>query len=167
MIKRSQSSLKKLFKEAPRCWLMKSEPGNYSIDDLKKEKKCLWDGVRNYQARNFMMRDMLKGDDVLFYHSNTKVPAIVGLARVSSTCAKPDPTQFDPQSQYFDPKATKDKPIWYCVEVAFEKKLGKPITLSDLKAHKGLKDMWVIKKGMRLSIQPVAKKDLQTLLKMM
>ena len=156
-----------VLQDRPRCWLMKSEPGNYSIDDLQKEKSCLWDGVRNYQARNFMMRDMQKGDDVLFYHSNTKEPAIVGLARVASTCAKPDPTQFDSQSQYFDPKATLEKPIWYCVKVQFRKKLKKAITLSTLKARKDLKTLWVIKKGMRLSIQPVTKKEFQVLLKIM
>ena len=148
----------------PQCWLMKSEPGNYSIDDLKKDKTCLWDGVRNYQARNFMMKDMKKGDRVLFYHSNTKLPAVVGLAQVISKHAIPDPTQFDPQSQYFDAKATEEKPIWHCVRVQFQKKLQKPILLSEMKSHKGLKNLWVIKKGMRLSIQPVSKKDYQTLL---
>ena len=158
-------SFQKLIKKPSRysCWLMKSEPTNYSIDDLKKEKFCLWDGVRNYQARNFMMRDMKKGDDVLFYHSNVKIPAIVGLAKVVSDCAIPDPTQFDPQSQYFDKKATRSKPIWYCVQVQFQKKLQKPITLFELKSHKKLTSLWVIKKGMRLSVQPVTQKDCETL----
>ena len=149
-----------------RFWLMKSEPTNYSIDDLRREKTCLWDGVRNYQARNFMMKDMQKGADVLFYHSNTKVPAIVGLAKVVSFVAIPDVTQFDPKSQYFDKKATFEKPIWYCVKVKFQKKLKNPISLAQLKSHKDLKSLWVIKKGMRLSIQPVTKEDFQVLLKM-
>lgn len=160
------SPLKKSFKQPLQhsSWLMKSEPTNYSIDDLKREKVCLWDGVRNYQARNFMMKDMKKGHDVFFYHSNIKIPAIVGLAKVISEHAIPDPTQFNPQSQYFDKKATPNKPIWYCVQVRFQKKLQKPIILSELKSHKKLTSLWVIRKGMRLSVQPITQKDCQTLL---
>ena len=99
-------------------WLMKSEPDVFSIDDLKKQKQTTWDGVRNYQARNFMMNDMQVGDLVLFYHSNAKPPGIAGLATVSKK-AEPDPTQFDKKSEYFDPKATKEKPRWFCVKVKF------------------------------------------------
>ena len=137
-------------------WLMKSEPTNYSIDDLKKEKECLWDGVRNYQARNFMMKDMKIGDEVLFYHSNTTPPGIVGLAAVSKK-AVPDDTQFDKKSKYYDKKATHLKPIWYCVHVKFKKKLKTPITLPQIKLHQELRQMMVAKKGSRLSVQPVTK----------
>ena len=98
---------------------MKSEPTTYSIDHLKKDKKTIWDGVRNYQARNFMMQDMKVGDTVLFYHSNAEPPGVSGVAKISKA-AIPDPTQFDKKSKYFDPKATKEKPRWFCVEIAFQ-----------------------------------------------
>ena len=136
---------------------MKSEPLTYSIEHLKKDKKALWDGVRNYQARNFM-RDMKPGDKVLFYHSNTNPPGIAGLAQVSRSIV-PDPTAFDKNSLYFDPKSTKEKPRWFCVEVQFEKAFSKLISLEDLRKEKPLKDMLVLKKGQRLSVQPVTKKE--------
>lgn len=144
-------------------WLMKSEPTNYSIDDLAKEKKCMWDGVRNYQARNFMMKDMTVDDEVLFYHSNATPPGIFGLATVSKK-AVPDDTQFDKKSKYFDKKATPSKPIWYCVCVKFKKKLNVPITLPQIKLHKELRKMVVAKKGSRLSIQPVTKNHYSVIL---
>ena len=102
-------------------WLMKSEPNTYSIDDLKKDAKTIWDGVRNYQARNFMMRDMQVGDTVLFYHSSADPSGVSGIAKVSRK-ALPDPTQFDKKSKYYDPKSTKEKPRWYCVEVSYQEK---------------------------------------------
>ena len=136
---------------------MKSEPLTYSIEHLKKDKKALWDGVRNYQARNFM-RDMNPGDKVLFYHSNTNPPGIAGLAQVFRSIV-PDPTAFDKNSPYFDPKSTKEKPRWFCVEVRFEKAFSKLISLEDLRKEKPLKDMLVLKKGQRLSVQPVTKKE--------
>jgi predicted RNA-binding protein with PUA-like domain len=105
-----------------RHWLMKSEPDAFSIDDLQRAGIEPWNGVRNYQARNFMRDGMQVGDGILFYHSNTKVPGIVGLARVASA-AYPDETQFDPGSDYFDPKATRENPRWMLVDVAFERKL--------------------------------------------
>ncbi len=144
-------------------WLMKTEPTNYSIDDLKKEKECMWDGVRNYQARNFMMKDMRVGDEVLFYHSSAIPPGIVGLATVSKE-AVVDDTQFDKKSKYYDNKATPAKPIWYCVYVKFKKKLKIPITLSHIKQHKELRKMMVAKRGSRLSIQPVTKDQYNTIL---
>jgi predicted RNA-binding protein with PUA-like domain len=141
-------------------WLMKSEPEVFSINDLEKVKSTLWEGVRNYQARNFMMKDMAIGDQVLFYHSNAEPPGIAGVAVVHKT-AVPDPTQFDKKSEYYDKKATVDKPIWYCVEVKYLKKFKNIFSLSDIRADKNLKNMLVIQKGSRLSIQPVDKKDFQ------
>lgn len=144
---------------------MKSEPDVFSIDDLKNQKQTTWDGVRNYQARNFMMNDMQVGDLVLFYHSNAKPPGIAGLATVSKK-AEPDPTQFDKKSEYFDPKATKEKPRWFCVKVKFKEKFKDLIPLEEIKSEKALKDMLVVQKGQRLSIQPVKEKDYKHILKM-
>jgi len=145
-------------------WLMKSEPDVYSIDSLKKEKKCLWDGIRNYQARNFMMKDMEVGDQVLFYHSNHKPPGIAGLAVVSKE-AQPDPTQFDKKSKYFDAKSSKENPRWHCVEVKYKKKFKNYISLDQIRELKSLADMMVIRKGARLSIQPVTQKEFETICK--
>lgn len=141
-------------------WLMKSEPDVFSIETLKKQKTSLWDGVRNYQARNFMMNDMKPGDKVLFYHSNAEPPGIAGIAEVSKA-AVPDPSQFDKKSEYFDPKATKEKPRWFCVEVKYVKAFKKLIPLDQIRSDKNLSDMLVIKKGQRLSIQPVSQKDFE------
>lgn len=146
-------------------WLMKSEPDVFSIDQLKKDKTSLWDGVRNYQARNFMMKDMKKGDQILFYHSNTKPPGIAGLATVSKN-ALPDPTQFMEKSNYYDPKSTKENPRWHCVEVKYKKKFKTYIPLDVVKETKGLEKMLLIRKGQRLSIQPVTEKEFNILCKM-
>ena len=143
-------------------WLMKSEPDVFSIDQLKKDKTSLWDGVRNYQARNFMMKDMQVGDQILFYHSNTKPPGIAGLAKVSQA-ARPDPTQFNKKSEYYDAKSTKENPRWYCVEVQFKKKFKNYIPLDEIRKVKGLEKMLLIKKGQRLSIQPVTEKEFNIL----
>lgn len=145
---------------AKNFWLMKSEPDVYSIDALQKDKKTLWTGVRNYQARNFMMKDMKVGDLVLFYHSNAEPSGIAGLAEVSTTSI-PDPTQFDRKSEYFDPASTKEKPRWYCVEVKYKEKFTAVLSLSDLKAIGGLESMLVLKKGQRLSVQPVTEKEFE------
>lgn len=139
-------------------WLMKSEPDVYSLDHLIKDKSTWWSGVRNFQARNFMMNDMKEGDLVLFYHSSANPPGIAGLAQVSHE-AKPDPTQFDKKSEYFDPRATKEKPLWFCVQVAPLKKFKNFISLDQLRSEKAVKDMLVLKRGQRLSIQPVSEKD--------
>lgn len=147
-------------------WLMKSEPDVFSINDLEKNKTTLWEGVRNYQARNFMMKDMKIGDEVLFYHSNAEPSGIAGVATVSKL-AVPDPLQFDKKSEYYDKKATAEKPIWYCVEVKFKKKFKEVFALSEIKADKNLKDMVVVQKGSRLSIQPVLEKDFKYILKKM
>lgn len=141
-------------------WLMKTEPDVFSIDDLKKNKTTLWEGVRNYQARNFMMKDMQLGDHVLLYHSNAKPSGVAGLAMVSRK-AIPDPTQFDKKSEYFDPKATPEKPIWYCTEVKFVSKFDHFVSLEEIKKDKKLANMMVIQKGSRLSIQPVNKSDFE------
>ena len=111
-------------------WLMKSEPEDYSIDDLKRDGREPWDGIRNYQARNMMRDDMRIGDKVFFYHSNCKEPGIVGISSVASE-PYPDPTQFDPESKYFDPKSDTDNPRWMLVDVEFVRKLKKSITLAD------------------------------------
>lgn len=146
-------------------WLMKSEPDVYSIDQLRKDKTTWWEGVRNYQARNFMMKDMQVGDAVLFYHSNAEPPGVAGLARVSKI-AEPDKTQFDKKSEYFDPKATKEKPNWYCVQVEYVDRFTEIVSLADLRANEKLADMLVLQKGSRLSVQPVDKKHYDTVKKM-
>ena len=148
---------------AKNYWLLKSEPEVYSIDHLKKDKTTWWECVRNYQARNFMMKDMNVGDEVLFYHSNAEPTGIFGLAQVSHK-AEPDETQFDKKSEYYDKKATKEKPIWFCVEIKYKSHLKNPMTLADLKADKKLKDMLVVQRGQRLSVQPVSKNDFEHIL---
>ncbi|MCO5114634.1 MAG: EVE domain-containing protein [Bdellovibrionaceae bacterium] len=146
-------------------WLMKSEPEVFSIDDLKKDKTTLWEGVRNYQARNFMTQEMSIGDEVLFYHSNAKPPGVAGLAKVSKPAA-PDPTAFDKKSTYFEPKATPERPIWECVEVKFVEKFKTLLSLDELREHKALTDMMLLKKGSRLSIQPVTPKQFDYICKL-
>ncbi|WP_426661506.1 EVE domain-containing protein [Rhodanobacter aciditrophus] len=135
-------------------WLMKSEPDAFSIDDLKRKKQEAWDGVRNYQARNYMRDGMRVGDKVFFYHSNCAEPGIVGIAAVA-TGAYPDPSQFDPKSKYFDPGSTRDNPRWMLVDVKFVKKLKRTITLKELQADAALDGMLLLRKGSRLSVQPV------------
>ena len=145
-------------------WLMKSEPNTYSIDDLKKDKKTLWDGIRNYQARNFMMNDMDMGDAVLFYHSNAKPPGVIGLARVSQPY-QPDPTAMDKTSKYFDPRSTKVRPIWHCVEVEYIRKFKRLISLNEIRKEKKLQEMTLLARS-RLSIQPVTKTQFQHICQM-
>src|SRR5690606_34582696 len=140
-----------------RYWLMKSEPDAFSIDDLQRVGVEPWNGVRNYQARNFMRDGMRVGDGILFYHSNTKVPGIVGTATVASP-AYPDDTQFDPRSHYHDPKPTREEPRWFLVDVAFERKLSRTIALDEIKSHAdSLGDEFaLIRRGNRLSVFPVS-----------
>jgi len=135
-------------------WLMKSEPDAYGIDDLKRDRREPWDGIRNYQARNMMRDDMQIGDKVFFYHSNCKDVGVVGVMKVASK-PYPDPTQFDPESNYYDPKSNPDDPRWCLVDVQFVKKLSRTISLAEIKAHPGLDDMILVRKGNRLSIMPV------------
>jgi predicted RNA-binding protein with PUA-like domain len=142
-------------------WLMKSEPTTFSIDDLMACPDGIdhWDGVRNYQARNFLRDEFQKGDRVLFYHSGKK-PAVVGTARVVRK-GYPDHTAWDPQSEHFDPKSTPDYPIWYMVDIRFETKFDAPLPLTGLRRFPELAEMLLLKKGMRLSIQPVARSEFE------
>jgi predicted RNA-binding protein with PUA-like domain len=137
-------------------WLMKSEPDVYGIEDLERDGREPWDGIRNYQARNMMRDDMKIGDEVFFYHSNCEQPGIVGIARVASE-AYPDPTQFDKRSRYFDPKSDKDNPRWCLRDVEFVRRIGRTITLAELKARNDLDGLILTRKGNRLSIMPVSK----------
>lgn len=146
-------------------WLMKSEPDVFSIDDLFNKKKSGWDGVRNYQARNYMRDHMKVGDDVLFYHSSCEIPGIAGLAKVSKS-SFPDPTQFDPQSKYYDIKATKEIPRWFMVEVEFVEKFQTVISLKEIKEQKELKRMPLVQKGSRLSINLVNENEFKVILKL-
>jgi predicted RNA-binding protein with PUA-like domain len=139
---------------AQRFWLMKSEPGSYSIDDLERDGHTHWDGVRNYQARNFMRDEMRIGDGVLFYHSNASPPGVAGLARVVKE-AYPDPSAQDPGSRYFDPKASEEDPRWFMVEIGFVERFPEIVPLDALKDTPGLEQMLVTRRS-RLSVQPVA-----------
>lgn len=152
-------------KQNLKYWLMKSEPGAYSIDDLQREGQTHWEGVRNYQARNYMRDDMSIGDLVLFYHSNADPAGVVGLARV---CSAPydDFFAWDPQSRYFDPKSSPDNPRWQMVDVEFVEKFPRIVSLAELKANPQLDGMPVIKRGQRLSIQPVDKEHFEIVVKM-
>lgn len=140
-----------------RHWLMKSEPDAFSIDDLERVGTEPWDGVRNYQARNFMRDGMQVGDRILFYHSNTKVPGIAGIATVASG-SYPDPSQFDAKSKYHDPKASPEAPRWFLVDVAFERKLKRVIPLEEIKQHAEAlgEEFALVRKGNRLSVFPVS-----------
>ena len=136
-------------------WLMKTEPDVFSIDDLERKGREPWDGVRNYQARNFMRDDMNPGDRVFFYHSMTKVPGIVGIAEVASE-HYPDHTAFDPDSKYFDPKSDPENPRWVMVDIRFRRKLKRIISLAELKSHaEELEGFALIRRGNRLSVMPV------------
>jgi predicted RNA-binding protein with PUA-like domain len=143
-----------------RYWLIKSEPDCFSIEDLRnaKNQTTHWDGVRNYQARNFMRDAMKIGDQVFFYHSNCNPPSIVGLAEVVSE-AYPDHTAFDPQSEHPDPNSTPDKPRWYMVDIRFKEKFKQPISLNRLRQYPALEKMTLLHKGNRLSVLPVAEEE--------
>lgn len=144
-------------------WLMKSEPDVYSIDDLERDGRTMWDGVRNYQARN-NMRKMKEGDLVLYYHSRQSPPGVAGIARVVRE-AYPDPTQFDRSSRYFDDKSDEDDPRWWLVDIEFVEKFEEPVPLPDIKAEASLSDM-VLVNNSRLSVQPVARKEFEKVKKM-
>ena len=143
-----------------RYWLFKSEPNAYSFSHLLQEsgQTAEWDGVRNYQARNFLRDDMRVGDGVLFYHSSTGSPAVVGTARVVKE-AYPDDTGWDPKSNHFDPKSTPDNPIWYMVDIRAEREFSRPVTLSEIKQSPQLQNMMLVRRGVRLSIMPVTKEE--------
>ncbi len=144
-------------------WLFKSEPDAFSIDDLKLKQKSQWDGVRNYQARNFMRDQMKLGDLIFFYHSSCEVPAIVGLCRVSRE-SHPDPTQFQTNGTYFDPLASLEKPRWFLVEVEFVEKFKRPLPLSLMREMPELQKLPLLQKGSRLSINPIEENEFQFIL---
>jgi predicted RNA-binding protein with PUA-like domain len=145
-------------------WLMKSEPDVFSIDDLARDKTTHWDGVRNFKARNYM-RSMKLGDGVFFYHSNADPKAVVGIARVSKE-AYPDHTQYEKKSHYYEPRATKEKPYWFMVEIEFVRKLDAPLSLEMLRGVPELEGMALLKKGQRLSVQPVTVDEWNTICKL-
>ncbi|SDK52858.1 EVE domain-containing protein [Microbulbifer yueqingensis] len=136
-------------------WLFKSEPDEYSLADLAAEpgRTGRWDGIRNYQARNFLRDRVQEGDGVLFYHSACRVPAVVGTAEVVRA-AYPDPAQFDQQSPYFDPRSTPENPRWFCVDIRWQEEFARPVPLAEIKADPALREMVLVKQG-RLSVQPV------------
>lgn len=143
-------------------WLMKSEPSCFSIDDLRNSpnQTSPWDGVRNYQARNFMRNDMSIGDQVLFYHSNCNPPGIIGIAEVTSK-AYPDYTAWDPESEHPDPKSTVENPRWFMVDIQFREKFDHLISLEQLKHYPELSKMLLLRKGNRLSVLPVTQEEWQ------
>ena len=144
-------------------WLMKSEPDVYSIDDLKRDRRESWEGVRNYQVRNMMRDDMRKGDRAFFYHSNCKEPGIVGLMRIASRGYEDD-TQFDSDSKYYDAKSDPDNPRWLMVDVSYQRKLKRTISLTELKAQPALADFPLVRRGNRLSVLPVSEADWEFIL---
>ncbi len=151
----------------PMHWLFKSEPSEFSIEDLAKAKKQTtgWDGVRNYTARNLLRDRIQVGDRVLYYHSSTDPMAIVGVARVVKA-GHPDPTQFDPKSKHYDEGADKKEPRWYQVDIQLERVFPKPLTLAELKNVKGLEKMMLLQRGSRLSVQPVTPEEFEIVVKL-
>lgn len=145
-------------------WLIKSEPTTYSIEDLIRDKQTIWDGVRNYQARNFL-QDMEVGDRAFFYHSNTEPPGIVGLTRIIATQIA-DPTQFDDRSPYYDAKSTIEKPRWMTVKIEFAIAFPRIISLPELKSQFTDSELLAVKRGNRLSVIPVAEKIAEQILEM-
>ncbi|TVP80667.1 MAG: EVE domain-containing protein [Puniceicoccaceae bacterium] len=147
-------------------WLMKTEPDTFSFEDLKSRPKQTepWDGVRNYQARNFMRDKMKEGDLILFYHSNTNPPGVVGIAQVASS-PYPDPTAFDQDSKYYDPKSHPDKPRWVLIDVAYKADLKRQVSLDEMKTMPELSEMRVLQRGNRLSITPVSQAEFQAIKK--
>jgi predicted RNA-binding protein with PUA-like domain len=144
-------------------WLMKSEPSTFSIDDLKKKKVWLWDGVRNYQARNFL-REMKVGDQAFFYHSSCPEPGISGIMEVAKA-AYPDPTQFDPEDHHYDPKSPHDNPRWTAVDMKFVRRLDTVFSLAALKAMPALDELALVRQGNRLSVMPVTAKQWDAIIK--
>ena len=152
---------------AKKYWLVKSEPSVFSIDDLAKSKNktTYWDGVRNYQARNFMRDDMKLGDLVLFYHSNTDPNAIVGVCEIRKE-GYPDFTAFDKKDPHYDPKSKKENPTWIMVDIKLVKKFKKEVSLADIKTNSKLSKMRLVQRGNRLSVMPVEKKEFDEIIKM-
>src|SRR3954453_23027680 len=151
----------------PRYWLMKSEPSVFSIDDLSRAKDgtTRWDGVRSYQARNFLRNEIALGDGVLFYHSSAEPPAVAGPARVVRAGC-PDPTQFDPRDAHFDRESLRDDPRWYAVDIKFESKLAREVTLPELRGAPALAEMELLRRGNRLWVQRVTPGQWKQIVKM-
>ncbi len=151
----------------PKYWLLKSEPDVFSFDHLwkAKGKRTLWDGVRNYTARNFLRDSMKKGDGVLFYHSNAKPPGVAGVAEVVRE-GYPDPTQFDPADSHHDPSSKPEDPRWYVVDIKAKRRLPRFVPLDELKAASKLKEMALVQRGQRLSVQPVRAAEWREVLRM-
>lgn len=150
---------------ARRYWLMKCEPAAYTIDDLERDGRTTWEGVRNYQARNFMRDEMQVGDPVLFYASNADPSGVTGLATIAKA-GYPDPFAWKKGHKYFDPASTEDKPVWYLVDIAFVENFRGTVALETLKSTKGLEDMMVTQKGSRLSVQPCTKAEYDIVVKL-
>jgi len=148
-----------------RYWLMKTEPSAFSLADLKGRpgRTAPWDGVRSYQARNLMRDEMRAGDRVLFYHSSVLPPAVVGTAKVVRE-AYPDHTAWDPDNEHFDPRSTPENPVWVMVDIQFESEFPVPVTLPELRSIPQLKDMVLLRKGSRLSVQPVTPREFASIL---
>lgn len=166
--KKSESEMQKSPKsQKSRYWLMKSEPDVFSIFDLEKAKNKTthWDGVRNYQARNFLRDEIKLKDKVLYYHSNSEPSAIVGVAEVVKE-GYPDHTAFDENDDHFDPKSKKDEPTWYMVDIKHVETFSEPLPLAMLKEVSSLKNMVLLQKGSRLSVQPVTEEEFETILKL-
>ncbi len=148
----------------PKYWLFKSEPESYGIDQLERDGRTEWSGVRNYQARN-LMREMRVGDRAFFYHSSTARPGIAGLCEVVAA-AHPDSTQFDPRSDYYDEKSPPDEPRWWCVDVGFVERFPRLLPLDELRAIRKLENMLLLRKGQRLSVLPVTAAEWKTIVKL-
>jgi predicted RNA-binding protein with PUA-like domain len=151
----------------PRYWLMKSEPEAFSIDDLgrARDRTAFWDGVRNFQARNLLRDEIAVGDGVIFYHSSADPPAAVGTAKVVGA-GRPDPTQFDPRSDHYDAASKRDEPRWYGVDIKLDRKFARPVTLPELRANRELAGMVLLRKGSRLSVQPVTADEWRVICKL-
>ena len=145
-----------------RYWVFKSEPGGYSYDDLERDGVAEWDGVRNYQARNLLRDEVQEGDGVLFYHSSTTEPAVVGTAVVVRS-GHPDYTAWDPDSGHYDPRSTPEAPVWYMVDIRPTGKLSKPVTLGDMHQVPELEGMLLLRRGVRLSVQPATEQEWHTI----
>ena len=148
-----------------RYWLFKSEPGAYSFDDLVRDGVAEWDGIRNFQARNFLRDEVQEGGGILFYHSSTSPTAVVGTATVARS-GYPDHTAWDPTSVHPDPKSTPEKPIWYMVDIKADQRFTQPVTLERMKKEPGLEKMLLLRRGMRLSVQPVTPEEWETIVEM-
>lgn len=146
-------------------WLMKSEPDCYSIDDLEREGVNMWEGCRNYTVRNYFRDEMKVGDKAFFYHSSCEQPGVVGIMEIASE-AYPDPTQFDPASEYYDPKSPRDNPRWLLRDVRFVRRLKRLVPLSQLRETPGLEDMLLLRRGQRLSVLPVTEPEWETVLRL-